>query len=74
MSELTEQEVERIVAAERERVLAEVEALAERLSGYDCLEAPDDVPLSVDVPDDYETGIHSAARDLRALIAEERAR
>ena len=41
---------------------------AEELARYDCTDNPDDVPTYVDVPDDYEAGIHGAARVLRALI------
>ena len=60
--------------AERDRLLDRIEALADLLSRFDYLESPDDVPLVVDVPDDYELGIHYAATLLRALVAEERAR
>ena len=61
------------VATERDALLAKFEALADRLATYDCTDAPDDVPLFVDVPDDYEAGVHATAHDIRNLIKEARA-
>lgn len=73
-SAITRHAVEAIKAAARAEgardIRTKIEALADRLSGFDCTENPDDVPLFVDVPDDYEAGIHDAARGLRALLAD----
>lgn len=45
-------------------------ALADEWERFDCVALPEAVPAHVDVPDDFEAGIHDAAAGLRALLAE----
>ena len=47
--------------------LLAVTALANELVAFDC--CTDDVPSSVDVPDDYELGVNHAGARLHAVLA-----
>lgn len=47
--------------------LEALRALADELAAFDCVE--DEVPRGIDVPDDYEAGLHDAARRLRTVLA-----
>jgi hypothetical protein len=44
----------------------EMRALADEMCAFNIEEHP--VPASVDVPDDYESGVHECGRRLRAAI------
>lgn len=41
-------------------------ALADELAAFDCVE--NEVPHGIDVPDDYEAGLHDAAARIRAVL------
>lgn len=42
--------------------------LAAELAAFDCVEDP--VPSHIDVPDDYEAGLHEAARRIREALGD----
>ena len=46
--------------------LASLHALANELAAFDCIK--DAVPRGIDVPDDYEAGLHDAAARLRRVM------
>lgn len=45
-----------------------VRAAATELLRFDCVEDEDQIPRGIDVPDDYESGLHDAARRINAAL------